>query len=84
MSADLSPQGFLTDDNVFILERDAVSNLISNICTGVLLPTTEEEYRARLSLSGDVEDLPQPTRLLLDAYTPVSDIKTCAADERSD
>lgn len=80
MSADLSPHGFVNDTNVFVLEQTAVTDLIRNIWTGVLLPSTEEEFRARLSIPCDVEDLPQPIKELLSVCTSVSDIKACAAD----
>ncbi|KAI5889113.1 uncharacterized protein SCHCODRAFT_01357408 [Schizophyllum commune H4-8] len=72
MSADLSPQGFLTDTNLFVLEQAATTNLFENILTGVLLPTTEEGYRTRLSIPSEVEDLPQAIRLLLSVYNPVN------------
>ncbi|KAL1672902.1 hypothetical protein EV122DRAFT_223758 [Schizophyllum commune] len=72
MSADLSPHGSVNDTNVFVLEQVAVTNLIRNIWTGVLLPSTEEEFRARLSIPCDVEDLPQPIKELLNVCTSVN------------
>ncbi|KAL1710348.1 hypothetical protein EV121DRAFT_275572 [Schizophyllum commune] len=71
MSTDLSPQGILTDNNLFVLEH-AAAELIRNNWTNVLLPTTEEEYRTRLSIPSGVQDLPQTVRALLSAYTSVN------------
>ncbi|KAL1734838.1 hypothetical protein EV714DRAFT_201922 [Schizophyllum commune] len=72
MSADLSPRGFLLDANVFVLEQAAITGLIRYTRTGVLPPTTEEEYRTRLNLPSNVEGLPQTIRPLLSAYTSVN------------
>ncbi|KAL1695130.1 hypothetical protein GGG16DRAFT_45826 [Schizophyllum commune] len=80
MSADLSPQGFLTENNEFVLEH-AAAELIRNNWTNVLLPTTEEEYQTRLSLSSDVQGLPQTVRALLSAYTPVKANCVSSKDE---
>ncbi|KAL1721860.1 hypothetical protein EV715DRAFT_194054 [Schizophyllum commune] len=72
MSADLSPQGFLIDANLFVLEQAPITDLIRHTRTDVLLPSTEEEFRARLSIPCDVEDLPQPIKELLSVCTSVN------------
>ncbi|KAL1684434.1 hypothetical protein GGG16DRAFT_106965, partial [Schizophyllum commune] len=53
---DLTPLGLLNDANNYVLQQDSVYNLLKYAWTGVLLPTSEAEYWARVPVSDDVKN----------------------------
>ncbi|KAI5834036.1 hypothetical protein K523DRAFT_323033 [Schizophyllum commune Tattone D] len=53
---DLTPMGLLNDANNYVLQQDSVYNLLKYAWTGVLLPTSEAEYWARVPVSDDVKN----------------------------
>ncbi|KAL1673918.1 hypothetical protein EV122DRAFT_293783 [Schizophyllum commune] len=52
---DLTPMGLLNDANNYVLQQDSVYNLLKYAWTGVLLPTSEAEYWARVPVSDEVK-----------------------------
>ena len=72
-AVDLTPMGLLNDANNYVLQQDSVYSILQCAWTGVLLPTTEEGFWARVQVSGSItsqlSDLVQP---LLQSYARVS------------
>lgn len=53
---DMSPKELVNDDGNYILQNQDVYDLLKYVYCGVLLPVTEDAYKARLNISVDVMD----------------------------
>ena len=70
---DLTPMGLLNDANNYVLQQDSVYNLLKYAWTGVLLPTSEAEYWARVPVSDDVKNqISGLLKPLLESYARAS------------
>ncbi|KAL1734665.1 hypothetical protein EV714DRAFT_194975, partial [Schizophyllum commune] len=74
---DLTPMGLLNDANNYVLQQDSVYNLLKYAWTGVLLPTSETEYWARVPVSDDVKNqVSGLLKPLLESYARASHCMT--------
>ncbi|OBZ76547.1 Pesticidal crystal protein cry6Aa [Grifola frondosa] len=66
---DMEPKGLLNADDTYVLQRQDIYSLMKYVWTGVLLPTTLEEYKTRLALSDyGYNKLSSDLSSLIDAY----------------
>ncbi|OBZ77114.1 Pesticidal crystal protein cry6Aa [Grifola frondosa] len=66
---DMEPKGLLNADGTYVLRREDIYSLMKYVWTGVLLPTTMEDYKTRLALSDyGYNKLSSDLSSLIDAY----------------